>query len=166
MQRPTNTEVHEISGQQVTSIDKFWLETGEFLIKESIPSLENAAKQLISITSILQTIYFAAISFSNLQKEIASIEQYKIIVSIIFISPIVCWIVAIAFATLVFIPQSYQTNLKSPTSNERLFLQIAERKHQSLHRAHIWLLLGFFFLLVVLLFYLILSPPLTPVNPS
>jgi len=159
-------DIREISGQPVTSVDKFWLETGESLLKDSVPSLENAAKQLIAVTSILQTIYFAAISFSDLQKEIASIEQYRILVSIIFISPIICWIVSIAFATFVFTPQAYRTNLSSPTSNERMFIEMAEKKHVYLHRAHLFLILGFFFLLVTLMLFLILSPPLSQAIPK
>jgi len=44
---------------------------GRSVSKESIAALEDAAKQLISITSLTQGIYFAAISFSDLKKPLS-----------------------------------------------------------------------------------------------
>jgi len=150
----------EIIGQQVTSIDKFWLDTGESLLKKSIPALEESAKQLIAITSILQTIFFAAVAFSTVQKIISSFNSlWKVSLSLIFIAPIVCWIVTIVFAIYVFTPQLYRTNLRSPTTNEKMFFQIAEKKHSSLQKAHLALLIGFIFLVADLFIYLTIVPP-------
>lgn len=48
--------------------DTFWTEFGLDKFKKTIQSLEDAAKQLISIVAFSQTVYFAGISFADLKK--------------------------------------------------------------------------------------------------
>ena len=49
-------------------MDKFWLTTIQTAAQGSVAALEDAAKQLVTITSFAQTLYFAAISFGDLKK--------------------------------------------------------------------------------------------------
>ena len=48
-------------------LDSFWLQMGQDNVKNTINRQEDAAKQLISLTSVVEAIYFAAISFSDLK---------------------------------------------------------------------------------------------------
>ena len=66
----------EVQAAQPSAMDRFWLETARSVSKESIAALEDAAKQLISITSLTQGIYFAAISFSDQKKALVVHDLY------------------------------------------------------------------------------------------
>src|SRR5437879_5874304 len=45
----------------------FWRELGKDLIRKSIDPINEAAKQIIAVTGILEGLYFNAITFSNLR---------------------------------------------------------------------------------------------------
>ncbi|MGZ4846520.1 MAG: hypothetical protein ACXV3D_04065 [Halobacteriota archaeon] len=78
-------EVYE--AEQATDVDRFWLTLGQETLKESITALEAAAKQLIRIVSILQGIYFAAISFSNLKRILVIQSTQGWFLIILFVPP-------------------------------------------------------------------------------
>jgi hypothetical protein len=46
----------EIQGGRLSSLDRFWLALGRSYAKESVRSLEAAAKQLIAVASFAQTV--------------------------------------------------------------------------------------------------------------
>ena len=66
-----NAGAPDAVGEDVTELDEFWLETTRTAVKESISSLEEAAKQLIGAVTLVEGIYFAAVSFSDLHKVMA-----------------------------------------------------------------------------------------------
>ncbi len=68
---PDNADAPDAIGEPVTELDEFWLETARTAVRESIASLEEAAKQLIGAVTLVEGIYFAAISFSDLRKVMA-----------------------------------------------------------------------------------------------
>jgi len=76
----------EITGERVTEEDILWLEMGKSVVKDAVHRVEEAAKQLISITSALQAIYFAAISFSDLKKAFVMQDLYGWILVALFVS--------------------------------------------------------------------------------
>lgn len=59
---PNQPQIPEVQGEPLTPLDRFWLDTARNAAKESVGALEEAAKQLITITTLVQTIYFAVIS--------------------------------------------------------------------------------------------------------
>ncbi|MGD0951737.1 MAG: hypothetical protein ABR985_04980 [Methanotrichaceae archaeon] len=75
-------EVVEVQAAQPSAMDRFWLETARSVSKESIGALEDAAKQLISITSLTQGIYFAAISFSDLKKTLVVHDWQRMVIGV------------------------------------------------------------------------------------
>jgi hypothetical protein len=141
--------------EPLDELDNFWLDTMRDVTKNSITSIEDAAKQLIPVISILQAIYFAAISFSNLK---ASPMLHNLMAVFLFVSPIICWFVSLAFAISVFIPRKFQTNLNSPSKSSRTYDKIAEFKQKLLWYAYIALLIGFVPLLVCIAVYLYFIP--------
>ena len=147
--------IPEAQGEPLTPLDHFWLDTARNAAKESVGALEEAAKQLIAITSLSQGIYFAAISFGDVKKalpQFALAQQWAITFALAL--PLVCWVVGLGFAILVFKPETYRTNLDSPDLARETYEQVVAYKHKQLRRAHIALVLGFVPLIVnVVLFW-------------
>ncbi len=79
----------EVAAAAPSSVDRFWLDAARGAARESIPALEEAAKQLISITSLTQGIYFAAISFSDLKAALVVQDLQGWLLVLLFASPIV-----------------------------------------------------------------------------
>ena len=155
-------EVVEVQAAQPSAMDRFWLETARSVSKESISALEDAAKQLISITSLTQGIYFAAISFSDLKKALIVHDWQGWLLVLLFASPIVLWLVSLAFAVRVFAPETYKTNLQSPDLAREMLQEIVAYKHRQLKFAHKALLLGFVLLVVNIIVYLGWIPQVAP----
>ncbi len=76
----------------------------------------------------------------------------------VLVIPVLIWIAALVFAILVFKPQTYSTNLRSPELAQETYQAIAAYKHTQLKRAHTLVVLGFVPLLVNVLIYLIWIP--------
>jgi hypothetical protein len=141
---------------RASELDEFWLETARTAVKESIATLEEAAKQLITAVTLVEGIYFAAVSFRDLRGAMAGAETWWRI--ILFVSPIVIWLVCLFFAVRVFTPEIYTTNLCSPDLAEQVYGQIAAYKHRNLKRTHWALLLGFVPLVISIVYYLLPAP--------
>jgi hypothetical protein len=155
-----NPEILDVAGEPFTEMDEFWLEMARNIAKDSIGALEDAAKQLISIVTLIEGIYFAAISFSDVRKDLASAGQPWLVI-ILIISPVVLWLICLVFAIKVFNPVSYPTNLNSSTLAEKTYKQIVGFKYKMLRRAHISLLIGFIPFVIAIVYYLTL-----PVAPT
>lgn len=133
----------------VTDIDEFWVKTIRDITGESIKRIEEAAKQLIAIVSVLQAIYFAAISFSEL-KNLSFHNPW----SFLFICPIAIWIISLSLAVTVFMPRTYSTNLESPSMSEKTFKEMVKFKQRQLWYAYCVLVAGFIVLIISITFYL------------
>jgi hypothetical protein len=121
---PDNPAVPDAIGEPVTELDEFWLETARTAVRESVASLEEAAKQLIGAVTLVEGIYFAAISFSDLSKVMAVQGTEADFRILLFVSPIVLWLVCLFFAVRVFTPETYKTNLSSPQLAEQLYREL------------------------------------------
>lgn len=143
-----------VRGGSLTRLDRFWLETAQGAAKESVTALEEAAKQLISVTSLLQAIYFAAISFSEVKGGLASEGAVGWMLLLMFVLPIVFWLISLSFAVRVFKPETYKTNLSSPDLAQKMYGDMVAYKHRQLRRAHLFLVLGFVPLVVNIVLYL------------
>ena len=153
------SDIPEVQGAALTELDKYWLATTRETAKDSIKALEEAAKQLIALTTFSQGLYFAAISFSDLKKALDSIPVFgKLIVVLILVFPLLFWLGSLAAALLVFHPKTYETNLSSPDLACDDFNKIVAYKHLRLKISHLLLLSGFVPLVMNILFYLLLIP--------
>jgi len=142
-------QIPEVQGESLLPLDRFWLETVQNATKESVRSLEEAAKQLITITSLSQGIYFAAVSFIDLKKalvQFSEAQQWGITAALLI--PLLFWLASLYFAILVFKPKTYQANLNSPDLARETYQEIVAYKHKQLGSAHIALILGFIALLI------------------
>jgi hypothetical protein len=145
-----NNENQVISSARASNLDTFWIETMQKLAQESTKSIEDAAKQMVAIISLMQTIYFAAVSFSSLNSSLKLMDPLVFL----FLSPIALWLISLALAISVFIPRRYDTNLESPSRSASTFNKIVSFKQNVLFWSYIVLVAGFLMLLVSIFVYL------------
>jgi hypothetical protein len=160
MQRPPGqAEIVEVQGEPLSPQDQFWLETARGAAKESVAALEEAAKQLITVTTLAQTIYFAAISFGDLKAALgllAPAQRWPVVAALVF--PLLFWLASLTFAVRVFKPETYRTNLDSPDLARETYEAIVAYKHRQLIGAHRLLAIGFVPLVINIAVYLIFVP--------
>ena len=153
------TEIVEVQGAALTPLDRFWLDAARGAAKESVAALEEAAKQLITVTTLAQTIYFAAISFSDLKAGLgllAPVQRWLVVAALIF--PLMYWLASLVFAVRVFKPETYRTNLDAPDLAREMYEGIVAYKHRQLIYAHRLLVIGFVPLIINIALYLIFVP--------
>ncbi len=144
-----------IRGYPPQPIDTFWTEFGLDRLKKTIESLENAAKQLVSIVAFSQTVYFAGISFADLKKGLVhSLGWGKWLIVIAALSPIVCWILSLYWAIRVFKPEEFKVAPDAPDEARALFIRLRNYKAPRLLWSYRALLVGFICLGVILFLYL------------
>jgi hypothetical protein len=124
----------------------FWRETTRDLLRESVGSLEETAKQMIGVIALLEGLYFHAVTYANLHLDTTKI--------VIYLLPLVFWLISLLFSLVVFFPRAYLTNTNSWREGKTTFERLVLFKHRALMVAGIFLVLGSIGLLVVLGVYL------------
>jgi|WetSurSiteA1Bulk_404760.scaffolds.fasta_scaffold80995_3 hypothetical protein len=109
-------EIQEVIARQPTELDRFWLDTAQGMTKESVGALEDAAKQLIGIASLLQGLYFAAVSFSDIKKVLVVQDTQSWLTILLFISPIIPWL-----ASVVWLSKFSSQRPTTPTYNLQIW---------------------------------------------
>ncbi|HHV23418.1 MAG: hypothetical protein PHG79_03240 [Methanosarcina sp.] len=66
----------------------FWKQNAEKLVGESISSVEDSAKQFVTITGLLEGIYFHAVAFSDVRYAEGSSL-------LIYVSPVILWLLSL-----------------------------------------------------------------------
>ncbi len=159
MASKSNSPQAAVQGQALSPLDHFWLDTIRNAAKESVGALQEAAKQLIAIAAFAQTIYFGAISFSDVKAALDTLPTgVHLALVLLLVIPVAFWIACLWFAILVFKPEIYRTNLNSPTVARDDYSAIAAYKHRQLQRAYIALVVGFIPLLINVVLYLVYFP--------
>ncbi len=130
----------------------FWRENAQRLVSESISTIEEVAKQLIAVNSILEGIYFAAITFSEIKPILTNIT------AAIYLAPILFWILSLVFAVLTLSPKSYAININSSRDSKERFNEIISKKHAMLVWSEIFLILSFIAIFTAVAHYLLVVP--------
>lgn len=147
---------------------KVWNETPV----QAIPRLEDAAKQLIVITTGLQGLYVAIFVFSNLRTQIEA-SHWAVpgaLLLLLFFAPLLCWLASLFYAARVFVPRIHtDLNLNEMSVGawqkvKDAYGRVATQKHHWLRRAHQWLIGSF--VLVVLAIMLLVLLPSAPTQPT
>lgn len=148
----------ETHGQLPTSEDRFWLDTARQLTNTSITAVEEAAKQIIGLVTLLQGIFFAVITVSDLKLKLVTFagQMNFWILLLLIVLPIGCWIISLWLCILVFLPRIYSINLSSPDISREAFVKIIEYKHKRLLQAYTALASGFIPLLFAVILYLLI----------
>lgn len=118
---------------------------------ETIRKCEDAARQLISLNSILSAIYFGVISFNDVL--LSGITKSWMLV--VFMPPIILWCVGLFLATRVIIPG------RQPVDDDirRSYETSGRRKFRLLQLGYAALLLSMLALLLAVCVYLWLLIP-------
>ncbi len=127
----------------------FWRENAQRLVGESISTIEEVAKQLIALNSLLEGIYFSAITFSELKPVLTDLT------AAIYLAPILLWLLSLVFAVLTLSPKSYAININSSSDSKERFNEIISRKHTMLMWSEAFLILSFIALFTAVAHYLL-----------
>ncbi len=133
-------EEQPIAGKSLSEDDQFWLEQGRELVKNSIGSIEGAAKQLITLLTAMKGIYLAAIAFSEFTKNLKGAFAWQ---HIVLIAPLVCWLIALRTALDVYRSREYGLRLNEPETIRAALADIAAYKQKKLNITYWWIALGF-----------------------
>ncbi len=136
---------------------------------QALARIEEAAKQLIGLTSILQGLFFAIYAFSDVRKQITGIHvlEFVLLIWLIFFLPIILWFISLLCAAQVFIPKvRSDTDLddRGEQAWRRLrdaYEKVVTEKLQWLRRSHLALIFSFGAVLLVLVTIVILPAPPT-----
>ncbi len=139
---------------------------------QALTHVEDAAKQLIVVTTGLQGLYVAIFAFSNIRAQVMTTPGgvLGVLVLLLFFTPLVCWLVSLFCATRVFVPRvRLGVNFNEVNANawqkvKDAYGRTNEEKLRWLHRSHRWLITSFVLLLVAVLFLLFL--PGVPAGPT
>lgn len=130
----------------------FWRANAEKLVGESISTIEDVAKQLIAVNSLLEGIYFHAITFSEAKPVLGGAT------AAVYLSPIVLWLLSLVFAVLTLSPKAYKININSSRDSKERFEEIVSKKHGMLKVSEGFLIVSFIALMVAVAHYLLAVP--------
>jgi len=150
-------DVIELQGRPMTDEEAHWLKIGQQAPVEGIKSLEEAARQLITITGFLEGVYFAVISFTDVRR------IHNDWAHLSFVLPIGLWLVCILFASLVFVPRNYPIDRRTPDSIREAYERIVHFKRVRLLIAY-WILVGSFAVLLANVWIYLKYVPLPPAS--
>ena len=125
----------------------FWKQNAEKLVGESISSVEDTAKQFVTITGLLEGIYFHAITFSDIK----NVEGISVL---IYVAPLILWLASLIFAVMVLVRKKYGLNINSSQDSKKKFEEILEGKYQLIRISSGFLILSFVALTIAVLHYM------------
>lgn len=127
----------------------FWREMGKDMIQESLRTIDDTSKQLVTVAAILEGLYFHAITFSNLRGKVPG-NWYLVL----YLLPIGLLLISLSAALLVFFPNSYRLNIHSSEAARLVYKRVVQRKLLFLKVSAAFLVLSIISLFVVVLIYL------------
>ena len=129
-------------------LKKFWRDAGRELVKTSIDSLEDVAKQIVTVTGILEGLYFHAIAYSSLQGKVSGITLA------IYLVPVILLLISLCISLSVFLPDRTQVNMANWRDCMSKFEKISYSKLVAVRIASAFLGLAVFSLAIAVWKYL------------
>jgi len=128
---------------------RFWSEVGKDLVRKSHDPIDETAKQIIGVSTILVGLYFNAIAFSKLQGKVQDWWTLTI-----YLAPIAMLLVSLIASLNVFHPNRYSHNINSSEASKEVFEDALKRKWISLQVASLFLILSIIALIITVSIYL------------
>ena len=129
---------------------RFWKGMGRTMLRESIGTLNEVARQIVVVAGILEGLYFHAIAFSDLRGKVTGD-----LLLTIYMLPIFLLLVSLSAALLVFFPKSYEGfNIHSSEGSRAMYDDVRKRKKNRLAVASVSLALGILCMFVTVYVYL------------
>ncbi len=126
--------------------DAFWLEQGRKMVAESLASVREAAKAFITGLQVIVAIYLGILGFAQFVPESFSIFQ-----KVLFVLPLVCWLIALYFCISVMMTSRIGVFLDSPSDIREQSSVMLEEKQGQLHKAFGFLAVGLLLVVVLLI---------------
>jgi hypothetical protein len=143
---------------------EYWKKVLREATVKGIEKTEDTAKQLITLTSLLQGIYFAAISFSDIKSQVPGPERA------LFVAPFLFWLPSLIFAIRAFRPLHRTIRRKKWEETKEDYKKIRDSKDKQLKIAFWGLRISLVVLSGIIVWYLLIVPtpppcPLTFLSP-
>lgn len=139
----SETDIEEIPVVP-TELNPFWKQNAEKLVGESISSVEDTAKQFVTVTGLLEGIYFHTITFSDVRH----MEGSSVL---IYVAPLLLWLLSLIFAVMVLVRKKYDLNINSSRDSKEKFGKILEGKYQLIRISSVFLIFSFVALIIAIL---------------
>jgi len=151
---------------------EYWRRVWNEIPVQSLTRVEDAAKQMIVVTTGLQGLYVAIFAFSNIRSQVITTPGGVpgVLVLLLFFTPVVCWLVSLFSATRVFIPRvqvGVNVNEVSVSAWRKVkdaYGRTSEEKLRWLQYSHRWLIASFVLVLIAVVVLVFL--PTTPTTPT
>jgi hypothetical protein len=161
-------------GQQLSSDEEkilersadYWRGVANEAPVKALTRIEEAAKQMIAITSALQGAYIAVFALSDLRKQLTGVQGFLpgwLLLGIFFL-PLIFWLISLYQATRVFVPKVHdKVNLEDVSVGawinvRNAYDQTGREKLRALQSSQRWLVVSFFVVLVVTVPLLLFLP--------
>jgi len=119
---------YKVEGRPPSPERLFWRQAIQEIRKGSLKTVEDAAKQLIALVTLLSGLYFHAITFSKIPHGYVGLK-------VLFVGPLVLWVLCLLAATLVFFPRRFLLSPYDPQEAERMVGQALAWKYRLLMAA-------------------------------
>jgi len=115
----------EVEGRPPSPERLFWRQAIQEIRKGSLKTVEDTARQLITLVTLLSGLYFHAITFSQVPQGCAGLK-------VLFVGPLALWVLCLLAATSVFFPRRFLLSPYDPEEAERLVGQALAWKYRLL----------------------------------
>ncbi len=126
----------------------FWREVGREMVRDSLGTIDEAARQVIGVDGVLAGLYFHAIAYSDLR---GGVRGWLVA---LYVAPLVLLLVSLLAAVLVYFPDRYRVNIASSEAARQVYERVVESKLRLLKVALLGLVLGVGGVLLAVLVYL------------
>ena len=158
---PKPLEMGEIKGLQTRPLNDsktFLVETTNKYIMDTGARIDEAAKQLSTLSGLVQGLLIAAFAFGNFQTKVSGW------LFIPFVTTIVSLLGSFIFCSMVYSPISLETNDRNLTDMAHAFAKIANHKFKWLRLGQMAFILGTLSL-IILLVSIVLTPTVKSNDP-
>jgi hypothetical protein len=102
-----------VEGQPPPAEHEFWRQAIQEIRKNSVKTVEDAARQLIGLVTLLSGLYFHAITFSQL-------PQGSVTNKVLFVGPLALWLLSLFTASLALFPVRFLVSPYEPEAVKRV----------------------------------------------
>jgi hypothetical protein len=153
---PEPAEETVVAGGKPSASDKFFLEAQWRLVEKAPEILEQAGKDMMTVTSLLSGIYLAALQLGKLP------ELLPVGWRLVLLLPYGLWLPAFLCAWRVFSPERLLLPQDAPEATREKLSELAQRKARWLRAAQGLLFIGLVLMVVVVLFMFVIAGEVSP----
>lgn len=139
---------------------------------QALTRVEDAAKQMIVITTGLQGLFVALFVFSTIRAQVMATlgGVLGVLTLLLFCTPVACWLLSLFYATRVFVPRVQpgvdfnEVSVSAWQKVKKTYGKVSGEKLQWLQRSHRWLIVSFALVFLALIVLILL--PTAPTGPT